>query len=120
MPVTGSSLVLRWAIDHDGVIRLSDEEAVETMRRGTSWLVTGGGILWSVSPGLSYRYDFGTIRGCRAALVHVRGGGPSMQQVALEEWTEDWEGFQASRRWCGSSRRSQFFLINDLLGVYFS
>lgn len=45
IPVTGSSLLLRRAIDHDGVIRFSDEEAVEIMRRGTSRTVTGGGIL---------------------------------------------------------------------------
>ncbi len=46
MPVTVSSFVLRWAIVHEGVIRLSDEEAVETIRRGTSLVVAkDGGIL---------------------------------------------------------------------------
>ena len=46
MPVIGSSLALRWEIVHEGVMRLSDEEAVEMMRSGTSWAVAmGGGVV---------------------------------------------------------------------------
>lgn len=36
MPVTGSSLVLRCATVQDGVMRRSDEEAVDVMRMGMS------------------------------------------------------------------------------------
>lgn len=36
MPVTGSSLLLRCAIVQDGVMRRSEEEAVEVMRMGMS------------------------------------------------------------------------------------
>ncbi len=36
MPVTGSSLVLRCAIDQDGVMRRSDEEAVDVIKMGIS------------------------------------------------------------------------------------
>ena len=39
MPVTGSSFVFRWAIVHDGVIRRSDEEAVEVIKSGMSRVV---------------------------------------------------------------------------------
>lgn len=39
MPVTGSSFVFRWAIVQEGVMRRSDEEAVELMMRGMSRLV---------------------------------------------------------------------------------
>lgn len=39
MPVTGSSFVLRCAIVQEGVIRRSDEEAVDVIRRGTSRVV---------------------------------------------------------------------------------
>lgn len=45
MPVTGSSFALSAEIVHDGVMRLSDEEAAETMSSGTSRAVAmGGGI----------------------------------------------------------------------------
>ena len=40
MPVTGSSLALRCARVHDGVIRRSDEEAVEVMESGMSRAVS--------------------------------------------------------------------------------
>lgn len=43
MPVTGSSLVLRWAIVQDGVTRRSDDEAVEVIRRGMSRVVVKAG-----------------------------------------------------------------------------
>lgn len=36
MPVTGSSLLLSCAIVQDGVMRRSEEEAVEVMRMGMS------------------------------------------------------------------------------------
>lgn len=36
MPVTGSSFVLRCASVQDGVMRRSEEEAVEVMRMGMS------------------------------------------------------------------------------------
>lgn len=36
MPVTGSSLVLRCAIVQDGVMRRSEEEALDVMRTGIS------------------------------------------------------------------------------------
>lgn len=36
IPVTGSSLVLSLLIDHDGVIRRSDEVVSDTTRSGTS------------------------------------------------------------------------------------
>ncbi len=36
MPVTGSSFALRCAIVHDGVMRRSEEEAVEVIRSGIS------------------------------------------------------------------------------------
>ena len=39
MPVIGSSFVFRWAIVHDGVIRRSDEEAVEVIKSGMSRVV---------------------------------------------------------------------------------
>ena len=36
MPVTGSSFVLRCAMDQDGVMRRSEEESVDTIRMGMS------------------------------------------------------------------------------------
>ena len=42
MPVMGSSLDLSWVIVHDGVMRRSEEEAVEVMRRGISLDVVMG------------------------------------------------------------------------------
>lgn len=36
MPVTGSSFVLRVLIDHEGVMRRSDDEFSETTCKGTS------------------------------------------------------------------------------------
>ena len=46
MPVTDSSLALRREMVHEGVMRLSDEEAVEMIRSGISWAVTmGGGVM---------------------------------------------------------------------------
>ena len=36
MPVTGSSLVLRCAIVQDGVMRRSEEEALEVIKMGMS------------------------------------------------------------------------------------
>lgn len=36
MPVTGSSLVLRWVIVQDGVMRRSEEEAVDVIKSGIS------------------------------------------------------------------------------------
>jgi hypothetical protein len=35
-PVTGSNLVLSWLMDHDGVMRRSDEEFSDRTRRGIS------------------------------------------------------------------------------------
>ena len=32
-------------MDHEGVMRLSDEEAVEMTRRGISWAVAMGGVI---------------------------------------------------------------------------
>ncbi len=40
MPVTGSNFVLSCAIVHDGVIRRSDEAALEEIKSGMSRVVT--------------------------------------------------------------------------------
>lgn len=51
MPVTVSSLVLSWLMDHDGVMRRSDDANSEMMRRGTSAMVTdgaGAGAYWEL------------------------------------------------------------------------
>ena len=46
MPVIGSSLALRREMVHEGVMRLSEEEAVAMIRSGTSWTVSmGGGVM---------------------------------------------------------------------------
>ncbi len=39
MPVMGSNLDFRWAMDQEGVMRRSEEEAVEVMMRGMSRVV---------------------------------------------------------------------------------
>ena len=39
MPVTDSSFVFRWAIVHDGVMRRSDDEAVDVINKGISRVV---------------------------------------------------------------------------------
>ena len=43
MPVTGSSFALSCAIVHDGVMRRSEEEAVEVISRGISRAVVSDG-----------------------------------------------------------------------------
>lgn len=39
MPVIGSSLDFKWLIDHDGVMRLSDEAFSDIICNGTSAMV---------------------------------------------------------------------------------
>ena len=53
--MTGSSLDLSCAIDHDGVIRRSEEEAVEVIRSGISRAVfkEGGGMASGTALGMS-------------------------------------------------------------------
>lgn len=49
MPVTGSSFVFRCAIVQDGVMRRSDEEAVDVIKSGISRAVVMAGGMVDVS-----------------------------------------------------------------------
>lgn len=46
IPVIGSSFVFKWAIVHEGVMRRSEEEAVEMTKRGMSRLVVRVWAMW--------------------------------------------------------------------------
>lgn len=49
MPVTGSSLVLRCAMDQEGVMRRSEDEALDVINSGISRAAAKGGGMVEVS-----------------------------------------------------------------------